>query len=93
MANGTKYWGSINLDSIKEAIQGGIKPFEGKKGKYLEVQVWVNEEPDQFGNSLSIQVYNKETKVATYLGNLKKSDFEPQQQQQTQKADEPDLPF
>ena len=93
MANGTKYWGSINLDSIKEAIQGGIKPFEGKKGKYLEVQVWVNEEPDQFGNSLSIQVYNKETKVATYLGNLKKSDFEPQPVQQAAKQEDPDLPF
>ena len=35
MSNGTKYWGSINLNAIKEAIEGGVVPFEGKKGKYL----------------------------------------------------------
>ena len=73
MANGTKYWGSINLSEIKAAIESGILPFEGKKGKYLPVDVWVTEEPDQFGNSCSISCYNKNTKQATYLGNLKKS--------------------
>ena len=92
MSNGKKYWGSINLNEIKNAIQGGVKPFEGKKGKYLDVSVWVNEEPDQFGNSLSIQVYNKETKQATYLGNLKLSEGTPNQIQQP-KASEADLPF
>ena len=90
--NGTKYWGSINLDSIKEAIQGGVKPFEGKKGKYLEVNVWVNDEPDQFGNSCSIQVYNKDTKQATYLGNLKKSEFGGASAQK-EDNNNPDLPF
>ena len=54
-----KYWGSMNLNAIKEAIEGGVTPFEGKKGKYLDIQVWVNDEPDQFGNHLSISVYNK----------------------------------
>ena len=94
MSNGKKYWGSINLNAIKEAIEGGIKPFEGKKGKYLEVNVWVNEEPDQFGNSCSIQVYNKDTKQATYLGNLKLSEFNGATQQVEDKKDEaPDLPF
>ena len=71
-----KYWGSMNLNAIKDAIAGGVTPFEGKKGKYLEINVWVNDEPDQFGNSLSIQVYNKETKQATYLANLKLSDYQ-----------------
>ena len=89
--NGTKFWGSINLDKIKEAIQGGVKPFEGKKGKYLEVNVWVNDEADAYGNSCSIQVYNKDTKQATYLGNLKKSEFE--NASEPKKQDEPDLPF
>ena len=94
MANGTKFWGSINLDEIKNAIAGGVKPFEGKKGKYLEVNVWVNEQPDQFGNSCSIQVYNKDTKQATYLGNLKKSDFDnAPNQSQAAPAGSPDLPF
>ena len=93
MVKGTKYWGSINLNEIKAAIASGIKPFEGKKGKYLDVNVWINDEPDQFGNSCSIQCYNKETKQATYLGNLKKSDFDGPQV--ASKADTPDtdLPF
>ena len=91
MSNGTKYWGSINLDEIKNAIKGGAKLFEGKKGKYLDVNVWVNDEPDQYGNSCSIQVWNKDTKQATYLGNLKKSEFEGVSE--PKKQDEPDLPF
>lgn len=94
--NGVKYWGSINLDAIKEAIAGGVKPYEGKKGKYLEVSVWVNDEPDQFGNSCSIQVYNKDSKQATYLGNLKKSDFQNNTNgapASAPAADTPDLPF
>lgn len=94
MSNGKKYWGSINLDAIKEAIQGGVQPFEGKKGKYLEVNVWVNDEPDQFGNSCSIQVYNKDTKQATYLGNLKLSEYNAiPAGAAPAKSNEPDLPF
>lgn len=94
MSNGKKYWGSINLDAIKEAIQGGVQPFEGKKGKYLEVNVWVNDEPDQFGNSCSIQVYNKDTKQATYLGNLKLSEYNAMPAGAAPaKSNEPDLPF
>ena len=90
--SGKKYWGSMNLNAIKDAIQGGVTPFEGKKGKYLEIQVWVNEEADQFGNHLSIQVYNKETKQTTYLANLKLSDFQPDGGGAA-KSNEPDLPF
>ncbi len=95
MSESKKYWGSINLNEIKNAIESGIKPFEGKKGKYLDVQVYVNDEPDQFGNSLSISCYNKETKQATYLGNLKLSNYNdaipgaPQQEP----AKDVDLPF
>ena len=92
MSNGTRYWGSINLNEIKEAIKGGIKPFEGKKGKYLDVNVWVNEEPDQFGNSCSIRCYNKDTKQSFYLGNLKKADFNGSQVESKDTPDT-DLPF
>ena len=93
MSNGKKYWGSLNLNKIKEAIDGGVNPFEGKRGKYLEVNVWVNDEPDQFGNSCSIQVYNKDTKQATYLGNLKLSEYNNEIPKETKKDDGPDLPF
>ena len=91
MAIEKKYWGSINLNSIKEAIEGGVKPFEGKKGKYLDISVAVFDQPDQFGNICAITVWNKETKQATYLANLKESDFS----ESPAKADTPDtdLPF
>jgi len=44
--------------------------------KYLNVVVWINDEPDQYGNSASIQISQskeeREQKVkATYVGNLK----------------------
>ena len=52
----------------------------------------MNDVPDQFGNSLSIQVYNKETKQATYLANLKLSDYQDSGSAPA-KSNEPDLPF
>lgn len=75
MANGIKFWGKLDLDKIKAAIDSGVKPFKGAKGNYIDVNVWVNPEADQYGNRLSIQIYNKDTKQAFYLGNLKESDF------------------
>ena len=46
---------------------------EGKNGKkYLAVKVWVNDEPDQYGNIASIQVSGSEPKV--YIGNLKENE-------------------
>ena len=85
-----RFWGNINLDEIKNAVAGGVQPFEGKKGKYVPVQVWLEDQPDQFGNSLSISIRNKDTQTNFYLGNLK----EAEQTLQTQpKANEPDLPF
>ncbi len=92
MSKDKNYWGSINLDEIKKAIDGGMIPHQGKKGKYLPVTVWVNEEPDQFGNSLSISIYNKDTKQKNYLGNLKLSEpFEDGASAKTNEVD--DLPF
>lgn len=93
MSNGKKYWGNINLDEIKNAINEGAKIFEGKKGKYLDVNVWINEEADQFGNSCSIQVWNKETKKATYLGNLKLSESGAPEVKVSESEIKSDLPF
>ena len=87
--------GNINLDMIKEAIAGGVVPFEGKKGKYIPVTVWINDDVDQFGNSASISVYNKDKQSATYLGNLKEFDGPAPNapQQASTEAQAPDLPF
>ena len=88
-----RYWGSINLDSIKEAIASGIDPFEGKKGKYVPVSVWVEDEPDRFGNSCSVSMYNKESKQSFYLANLKEGENSTGSGSSQPVKKEPDLPF
>ncbi len=40
----------INLDKIDKNML-----FQGKKGTYLNLTIWVNEKPDDFGNDVSIQ--------------------------------------
>ena len=64
--------GGINLSKIpKEAIT------TDKNGnKWLNITVWLNENPDQYGNSGSIQInQTKEQRDAkdpkVYIGNLK----------------------
>ena len=69
----TMYTGSICLSDLpKEKITTSER--NGKK--YLNVVVWVNDTPDQYGNIASIQVSQtkeeREAKAAkTYIGNLK----------------------
>ena len=61
----------INLDKIDKS-----KIYKGEKGNYITLTVSINDEPDQFGNSLSAWVeqskgerQSKEQK--NYLGNGK----------------------
>ena len=51
--------------------------FKGKKGTYLGVDIWVNDEEDQYGNSVSINesltAEERESGVKkNYIGNGKK---------------------
>ena len=68
----TKFTGLINLSKIpKELIT---------KNKNNESTIWVDIVPkrngaDQYGNTHSIQLYNKETKQIVYLGNVKPQEF------------------
>ena len=62
------YYGNIDVTKIDRT-----KLFIGKKGKYLDVVVWINDEPDNYGNKLSIiQGQDKDDpSPKVYLGNLK----------------------
>ena len=64
--------GSIDLNKLDKS-QIVAKDKEGnpfKNGaKYINIAVWVNDEPDQYGNHASIQMGDKENK--NYIGNLK----------------------
>jgi len=45
--------------------------FSGQKGTYLDLVIWVNDEPDRFGNDVSIEQKTDKGKDKIYLGNGK----------------------
>lgn len=91
--------GKLNLEKLDKS-----KFFKGKKGTYVDVIVWINDEKDSFGNIASVQqTLTKEERDAgapkIYLGNLEdlndlKARFNKQQSEEAPaKSDEEDLPF
>lgn len=81
------YSGFISTEKIdKERIQ------VGKNGKkYINIMVWVNDEPDEFGNHLSIQQKVKKGEKRIYIGNGKEFDINETPQPSGGPTD--DLPF
>lgn len=79
--------------------------FKGKKGAYIDVDVWINEDADEYGNHASANIQqskeereNKERKI--YIGNGKKVFGWDDEQAPTSKPaapvnddEEGDLPF
>ena len=87
-----RYYGSFDVSKITKD-----KLVQGKKGTYCSIIIWENDEPDQFGNVLSIQENltkeERENNVkANYIGNCKLAE---QQQEATQMSEEDkeNLPF
>jgi hypothetical protein len=58
--------GKINLSKIDKT-----KLFKGKNGMYCDVAVWFSEEPDKYGNNLSIQQSTKKDEPKIYIGEAK----------------------
>lgn len=105
MSNSKMYLGSIDLNKIDKSkittTDKNGQPFSNG-AKYLNVVVWVNDQPDEYGNHLSIQQsITKEEKEkgikATYLGNLKEYQSQANQtsqpNQNTSNNETEDLPF
>lgn len=74
------FYGSINVSELvqraKEKHSGFIT---GNNGCiYANVSVWLNDKPDKFGNTMSIQVNpskdKKDVDERFYIGNCKQSD-------------------
>lgn len=53
----------INMDKIDQKLI-----FQGTKGKYLDLTIWMNDTPDQFGNEFSIQQRTKQGDPKIFLG-------------------------
>ncbi len=82
---------SIDLSKIEKS-----KVIDGKKGKYINITLFVNDEVDQFGNNASIIMsQTKEEREAktprVYLGNGRTAHLQNQPKQEETVSN--DLPF
>lgn len=100
--------GSIDLNKIDKtkivSRDKDGKPFLNG-AKYLPIVLWVNDEPDKYGNDASIQIsQSKEDRESgqksAYIGNLKSNNQNSQSQQTkdlsqvaSPAGEEDDLPF
>ena len=61
------YLGKINLKKIDKS-----RIFEGKDGnKWIDVTLWLSDDPDEYGNEMAIQQSTKKDESKIYLGNAK----------------------
>lgn len=56
----------INLDKIDHT-----KVFPGKQGKWLDINIWINDQADNYGNTVSVQQDTGRDGEKIYLGNGK----------------------
>ena len=95
---------SIELSKLREVFKQN--PHHSaftvhQNGKtYVNLTIWHNDEFDQYGNNVSIQLNSKQDQRAAegkvYIGNGKRAGTAPQQAPapaQTPQATSPDLPF
>lgn len=93
-------YGSVDFSKLLEMAKSGNKAFsKAQNGKiYLNLNIWINDEKDNYGNDASIQTNFKEAtkEEKLYVGNLKFSEFkepEPLQENSNEIPDDSDLPF
>lgn len=85
------YLGKMNLSKIVKD-----KIFEGQTGKWIDISIWLNDEPDQYGNVISIEQSTKKDEKKIYIANAKP--FVAKQPKDQEKApnemmENNDLPF
>lgn len=77
------FYGSICITDLINLAKKGHSAFtKAQNGKiYANVNVWLNEEEDKFGNTMAIQLNPVKEKVEEegrpYFGNMKKSEPKP----------------
>lgn len=75
------YYGSVCLTDLIEKAKAKHSSFvRAQNGKvYCNITVWLNEDVDKYGNSMSIQANTtkemKDKEERFYLGNCKKSEY------------------
>lgn len=93
------FYGSIDFSKLIEEAKKGNKAFtKASNGKiYLNVNIWLNDEQDQYNNIGSIQANFKDAtkEERFYLGNFKRSEpkVKPLEANSNDIPAEDDLPF
>lgn len=97
---GKLLYGSIDFSKLLELAKSGNKAFsKAENGKiYLNLNVWINDTKDQYGNDASIQTSFKDASKEDrfYFGNLKVSEQQPSRPLEKNDTDVPssdDFPF
>jgi hypothetical protein len=79
----------IDVTKIDKALL-----YKGKKGTYLNVNIWVNDKPDKYDNDCSIEQQTPKGAEKIYIGNGKFYKPQPVQIDVDDSNDEPSgLPF
>lgn len=90
-------YGSIDFSKLLEEAKKGNKAFSrSNNGKiYLNVNVWINDEKDQYGNIASIQTTFKDATKEDkfYIGNFKESAPKDLETNSAEIPKDDDLPF
>lgn len=74
------FYGSINVSELIKMAKAGHSAFtKSDKGViYANINVWKNDEPDKYGNVLSLMLNStqekREEEGKVYVGNCKKSE-------------------
>ena len=69
--------------------------YKGEKGTYLNINVWINDEPDKYKNDCSIEQQTPRGEKKNYIGNGKFYHPEPvkTEDRYSGEAEPKDLPF
>lgn len=94
------FYGSINYDKLLESLKSGkLKTYKHENGtRYINVNIYIGDEPDQYKNDGSISVplkeeYHQDNIRSVFVGNLKKSTPKVQDADAQDFQDDDDLPF
>lgn len=99
------YFGSVCLTDILKNAKLPHSAFvrAGKDSKaYANIQIWVNDEPDKYGNSISIKLNSKDEEAQklegnVYIGQAKKAERKSPEnltaEQAEELGDDTELPF
>lgn len=85
---------SLNLNKVDKS-----KIFTSDNGtKYLNISIWLNDEPDQYGNDCAIQQQTGKDGPKIYLGNgkyykAKEAEPAPEKKREVVPDEEDGLPF